>query len=279
MKRVIAAAMGTLLLAALAFLSSSADAGGGATVSVLHGIGPAPQTVDIYLGPTDATEWDLLLESVDYGDLAELGTVPGGGYNVLICTDEPGPADDPITGCVEPASPARFAVNGNFGTNITIPDSGNVTIVASYSDPEFGRPTVQVFENDVSCYEAGDGRLGARHAATLDPVDVLVDGEVVLDGVAWGEGADLDVPAGDYEVEIQLDADNSTVLGPTTVTVEEGQLLVLYAVGNIQFDANPDVLTQTIDLDPCPVETTTTSTTTPPAPPAPPVSVAPDFTG
>jgi hypothetical protein len=286
MKRVFVLVATAAVIAGLAFLPSGAGAGGGANVTVLHGIGPAPSTVDIYLGATDATEWDLLLEAVDYGQSADLGVVPAGGYNVLICAAVTDPAAT-VSSCPE------GAVNGNSGTNAEVPASGDVTLVAAYAGPDepaAGRPTVVAFVNDVDCYEAGDGRLGARHAATAPAVNILVGGDPVLEDVVFGQGADLTVPAGDYEVEIQLASDDSTVLGPTTVTVNEGELLVLYAVGNPQQDANFDVLTTTHQLEPCPVETTTTtapeettttSTTAPPVapPPAQPQAQPATFTG
>jgi hypothetical protein len=284
MRRALVPAAVAVVIAAAAFLPSGAGAGGGANVTVLHGIGPAPSTVDVYLGGTDATEWDLLLPAVDYGQSADLGVVPTGGYNVLICLADESPAET-IESC--PTS----AVNGNGGTNVDVPASGDVTLVAAYAGPDEpapGRPTVVAFVNDVSCYQPGEGRLGARHAAAAPAVDILVDGDPVLEDVVWGVGADLPVPAGDHEVEVRLASDGTTVLGPTTVSVAEGELLVLYAVGNPQFEAAFDVLTTTTALEACPVETTTTTepgettTTSIPPTPAPPASPQPapaTFTG
>jgi hypothetical protein len=277
-----ALAVGALLLAVMIFAAGPSDAGeaAGAEVSVLHGIGPAPSTVDIYLGPADATEWDLLLADVSYGDLAALGTVAAGNYNALVC-NAVAPPEETIAAC------AAGAVNGNTGTNFVVPASGSITLVAAYSGPDTataGRPTVVGYTNDVSCVDEGDGRLGARHAATAPAVDVLVDGTVVLADVVWGAGADLTVPAGTYEVEIQLSSDGTTVLGPVDVDVAEQELLVLYAVGNPQFEAAFDVLVQSIELPACPPPPTTTTTTAPPVTPEPatpavPVTATPTFTG
>jgi len=268
MKRTAIACCLVALAGALVVVASPSGAGAtGATVSVLHGIGPAPSTVDVFVGGTDATEWDLLLEGLEYSELVDIGQLPGGGYNILICEAVPGPPDT-ITECpvVGGGAVARAAVNGNFGTNIEIPASGNVTVVAAYAgldEPAPGRPTVTVFENDVDCYDAGQGRLGARHAAAAPDVDVLITAEpgpITISDVAFGEGLDADLDAGPATMEIVLASDDSNVLGPDDTPVVEGQLKIEYVVGNPQFEAGFALLEQLIDLEPCAVDTTTTTT-------------------
>lgn len=269
MKRTAIACCLVALAGALVVLSPPSGAGTGTTVSVLHGIGPAPSTVDVFVGGTDATEWDLLLDGFEYGELVDIGQLPGGGYNILICTSVDSPPDS-VTECPTEdeggAAVARAAVNGNFGTNIDIPASGNVTVVAAYAgldEPASGRPTVTVFENDVDCYDEGQGRLGARHAAAAPDVDVLITAEpgpITVSDVAFGEGADADLDAGPATMEIVLASDDSNVLGPEDTPVVEGQLKIEYVVGNPQQQADFALLEQLIDLEPCPVDTTTTTT-------------------
>lgn len=293
-----AALVVSMLIGALLVAAVPSGAGiSGPDVFVLHGLGPAPTTVDIYAGGTDATEWGLMLEAVDYTDLADVGTLPPGGHNILICNAVTDP-DPTVTSCPEGAQ------NGNFGTNITLPSSGSVTIVAAYAgldEPAAGRPTVVVFENDISCFDPGQGRLGARHAAAAPDVDVLITAEpgpITVSDVAFGEGVDADLDTGPATMEIVLSSDDSNVLGPAATPVPDGALRIEYVVGNPQQDAQFELLEQVIDLDPCPVDTTTTTTSTtststttttepdetttttaPPAQPAPIVPAVPTFTG
>jgi serine protease inhibitor ecotin len=267
MKRTAIACCLVALAGALVVVASPSGAGSaGTTVAVLHGLGPAPSTVDVYVGETDATEWDLLLEGLNYSELVEVGPLAGGGYNILLCNAVAGPAET-ITECPGmDGTVVKAAVNGNFGTNIEIPASGNVTVVAAYSGPDgpaAGRPTVTVFENDVDCYEAGQGRLGARHAAAAPDVDVRITAEpgpITISDVAFGEGLDADLDTGPASMEVVLASDESNVLGPTDTPVVEGQLKIEYVVGNPQFEAGFALLEQLIDLEPCRVETTTTTT-------------------
>lgn len=263
-----------------------ADAGagtipeGGPGITIVHGIGPGPAAVDIYLGETDATEWDLVLAGFEYGEV-ETADLPAGGYNVLICTAAADPGET-ITAC---ADNGAMAVNGNSGTNVDVEAGVSELWVAAYGDPEFGRPVVIAFPIDLSCVEpTADARATAVHAATAPPVDVLAapvgaDPAPIVEDLAWGELAAIDVPAGEYDVAVEL-TDGTPVLD-ATVPLDARFNTAAIVVGNPQFEASFQPLVVRFPLEECVVPTTQTTVppTTPTTGPAPAVTTQPTFTG
>jgi hypothetical protein len=250
-----------------------ASAGGTAAVTVVHGIGPAPQPVDVYVGGTDATEWDLAIGGLEFGESVDAGELPAGGYNVLICTEAGDSPLETITACTDNGAQS---VNGNFGTNVDLAAGVPEIWLAAYGDPEFGRPTVLEVEPDLSCVEAdADARATAVHAATAPEVNVLVDGDEVVSDLAYSESAALDVPAGQYDVAVELTT-GDPVLDLTDVELAAETNTVVFVVGNPQFDAPFEVVTTTFPLEPCDVPTTTT---TPPTTATGAGTATPRFTG
>jgi hypothetical protein len=253
---------------------------GGPGITIVHGIGPGPATVDIYLGGTDATEWDLALAAVKYGDV-KTEQLPAGGYNVLICTAAADP-DETITAC---ADNGASAVNGNSGTNVDVEAGVSELWVAAYGDPESGRPVVVSFPLDLSCVEpTADARATAVHAATAPPVDVLAapagnEPAPVVEDLAWGESASADVPAGEYDVAVEL-TDGTPVL-EATVPLDAQFNTAAIVVGNPQFEAPFQPLLVRFPLEECGVATTVTTVppTTPTTGPAAAVTTRPTFTG
>jgi Domain of unknown function (DUF4397) len=282
MKRLI---VGAVVVLAAAFFAGAPTSGAGVsatTVNLLHGVGPGPDTVDVYVAPgVGPSEWDLLADDVDYTDFLNTGDADAGDYNFLVCTAVAAPLDT-ITGC---ADNGASSVNGNFGTDVTIPAVDSVTVVIAYAgldEAVAGRPTVVVFEDDLDCVATDEtGRLAINHAAALSDVNVLVDGTEEFSDVAFGEGGDLDLAAGSYDVEITNSSDDSSVVDDSA-TVEGATSTVLYAVGNPQFDAPFELLAVNFPLDGCDQPTTTTTTAPAPlpvTPNAPVQAVTPAFTG
>jgi hypothetical protein len=268
----IVGAVVTVLVGSMAGVSP-AGAGGGAAVTVVHGIGPAPSAVDVYIGETDATEWDSVdaLDGIEYGESVDLGDLPAGGYNLLICTAAVVQVQT-ITSC---ADNGQQTVNGNSGSNVDLVAGVPEMWIAAYGEPGFGRPVVLEIEPDLACVEAdANARVQAVHAATADPVNVLADGTEVIADLAHGESAALDVPSAAYDIEVELAADDSPVLAVNGFTPSPLVNTAVIVVGNPQFDADFDVVTATFDLAACPVVTTTTTTTAPPS-----VVATPRFTG
>lgn len=92
--------------------------------------------------------------------------------------------------------------------------------------------------------EAGQSRLGVRHAAHAPAVDVVVSGDVpkgkggvLLPGAVSGVGAVIDVPVDDYAVWLRVSRDGKgnarPVLRPVNLKLEEGKAIYVFAVGSV----------------------------------------------
>jgi hypothetical protein len=261
---------------------------GGPGITIVHGIGPAPQPVDVYLGETDAEVWELALPDFQFGEVITIPVgdgedeLPAGGYNVLICAPAAAVPTEFIASCQDNGSEA---VNGNFGTNVDAEEGVDEMWIAAYGEPGFGRPTVLEVEVDLDCVEAdAPARVTAVHAATAPEVDVLaapagVDPVPVIEDLAWGESDSLDVPEGSYDVAVEL-TDGTPVLEVPDFELEGLVNTAAIAVGNPQFDAAFDVLVITFPLEECTTPTTpTTAAPTTTTAKAAAAAATPRFTG
>lgn len=283
MKRVLLVIAGLALLGAVlpVSVSGAGTAAGSPGVNVVHGIGPGANAVDTYIRAAADTDWTLLQEDFQYLDTDNIGVVDPGDYNVLICTHVAAP-NETITSCGDNAAQA---VNGNSGTDVTVPASGSAVLVAAFSDPNGplqGRPTVLAFEPDLDCVDDADtARVTAAHAASAGAVDVFVDDAEAFSDVTNGSAGTTDVPTGDYDVRVDTVGGDPVI--PTTgvnLPGAENNFLIVVGNGDPQFDV-ASVFYQ-LELCEQPTTTTTIETTTTapePAPSAQPQQVTPAFTG
>jgi hypothetical protein len=198
---------------------------------------------------------------------------------VQLCNHN-GTAPDPLPGTGCPFG----SINGNSGTDVTIPDTASLTLVGAFGGVDSavpGRPTVLPFVNDVSCVANADTArvTGAHAAAWAGDVNVLVDGTQTLGPLAAGENDSADRTASVSSVEFQLASDASALAQEPAADLAGQVNTIVYLVGNPQNGASYDTIIQTIPLDVCAVATTTTTTTSTTVPAATPVTVAPAFTG
>jgi len=108
-----------------------------------------------------------------------------------------------------------------------------------------GTPVVSVYPTDNDPIDPGKARVLLAHTATVAPADVVVDGQTVFTNIANGEFAQADVAAGAHEVSLLPSGVTGTpILGPLDVTLEEGTITSVYAVGNPQ-DGSMNVIVRT----------------------------------
>jgi hypothetical protein len=223
MKRILAAAA-TASVAALALMPvapSSAQAGGDATVSVLHAV--PGLTVDVYANGEE------LIPDFEPGTLTDPLSLPAGTYDLAVYAagDNPDNADPAIE------------ANG-----VEVPAGANATVVA-HLDAD-GNPVLTPFVNDVSATEAGQARLVVRHTAAAPAVDVRADGDVLFGGLTNPNEEAADVPAGTYSADVVLEGEGEPVIGPADLNLAEGTATFVYAWGSAE-DGNLDLAVQTID--------------------------------
>jgi hypothetical protein len=217
---IVAAAI-TLPLGVAAAPAFAAEA---ATVSVLHAIpgGLGADSVDVFAG--DA----LLIDNFTPGTLETL-TVPAGAYNLAVYADGEGPGNgDPI-----------LSADG-----VEVPAGANATVTANLDAD--GAPALNVFVNDISSLDAGQGRVTVRHIAAAPAVDILVDGTAAIMDLANPEEVVTTLPAGDYEAAVALAGTTDPVLGPVPLAVVEGVNTIVYAWGSAA-DGTLDIAVQTVE--------------------------------
>jgi hypothetical protein len=190
-----------------------------AAIRVAHASPDAPN-VDVYVDGSRVIA-DLAFRSVtDYLE------VPAGEYDVQVTA-----AGDPDAVVFD----ATAELDGEDYTAVAL---GEVTS----DDTEF---TVRLFEDDNGRVFGETARVRAVHASPDAPaVDVTVnDGSATLfDGLAFGEsGGYVEVPAGEYTVEVRPDTDDDDgpVVFETTLPVETGNIYTVFAVGYLTPDDDP----------------------------------------
>lgn len=112
-----------------------------------------------------------------------------------------------------------------------VPDSGSWTVVA-HLDAD-GTPTVTPFENNTAQTADGEGRLTVRHTAAAPAVDLVVGDARPIEGAVNGEGADLELPAGEIAGAQVAPTGADPIVDVPTVQLAAGQNLIVYAVGSL----------------------------------------------
>ena len=247
MKRLLAL-VGVGALAATAVVLPIGSSGAGtptadASVYLVHGIPGV--TVDVCVAGSTTP----LAEDFEPGTTAGPVDVPAGTYEI----DLKAPGDN-CDGAVI------------YDQNVDIP-AGSSTVVAWGTANE---PVLTSFTNDVSCTQPGTGRITARHVASAaGPVNVLANDVVAFANLAPGTQQVLDGPVATYTVEVQLVSDDTTVLGPAPIPVQEGKNILVHVVNQLEegSDLQPaSAIPLILDVGVC--ET-----------PVAPVETAPSFTG
>lgn len=215
-----AAAAGVLILSAAA-PATAAGAADSATVAVLHAVPDTP--VDVY------ANGEPLISDFQPGTLTDPLQLPPGEYDLAVY---PAGADADSTDPVISAD------------DVAVPADANVSVVAHLT--EAGEPVLTPYVNDVSAVDAGQARLTVRHDAAAPAVDVLAGGTVVVEGLANPDSASLETAAGTVSAAVNLAGTDTTVIGPTNLTLPEGASTIVYAWGSAEADTL-QVAVQTIE--------------------------------
>lgn len=276
------AAVAGLVLAGVTIIPAtvSSAAPGDAQLTIVHGLGPAPAAVDVYV------DGALTITDFQYEE-QQAAELPTGTYTVEICGHVPAPPDPlPDTGC---------EVSANFpngGVDITVVSGTSYTVVAQYAGAgeAVGRPTVVAYVNDLSCVEPGFGRTAFINAATVteedegpiiadqQAVDVFFDADLAfvdVVGQSIPETADMAPTTFDMGVRNQLDQQLLT----SGIQTPLGFNFTTIFVGNPTQDAPYDLLSINYQIPDCVPPTTTTTTVVTTTTTVAPVPVTPRFTG
>jgi len=216
------AAVLLLLLSALGQpVAAQSDDDEVAQVTIVHGI--PGQTVDVYADDTPLIAGLVPSTTTRTFDLDE------GDYALALFS----------------AGADTNADEALVEADVEIEGGTNVTVVAHLDeDDEF---TVSTFENDLDDVPAGDACLIARHTAAAPDVDILLDDEVAVEGLASGDSSDAAVlDPGTVAVNIAAAGDDAALLdSDVDLTLAEGVCTVAYAIGSLE-DDNLGVLLQLV---------------------------------
>jgi hypothetical protein len=191
-----------------------------ANVRVSH-MSPNAPNVDVYVD--DAA----VLEDVPFGTTSSYLELAAGDHTVEITA-----AGDPDT------SVFSGDVTVEAGTDYTIAAIGEI---GDDADEQF-RPLI--LEDDNSDPGGDTARVRAVHVSPDAPaVDITVNstGDVLFDGVAFGESGYVEVPANDYTLQIRGDTDSNDgeVVADFDVSLNGGQVYTAFAAGYLTPDDEP----------------------------------------
>lgn len=208
------------IAAALAFAGPAQAAEGDAQLSVLHGV--PGLTVDVWVNG------ERTLDDFTPGTLAGPLALPAGNYALAITAADAADATAAVIGPVD----------------VTLAANGNYTAVANLDAA--GKPTANLFTNDVSQIEPGKGKLTVRHTAAAPAVDVLAAGSAVISNLANPNEQTLTLDPGTIPAAVAAAGTTQPVIGPADVAVAEGTHTIVYAWGSLT-DQNLQLAVQTIE--------------------------------
>jgi len=193
---------------------------GSGNVRVAH-LSPNAPNVDVYV------DGSAVLEDVPFGAVSDYLEVPAGDREVEITA-----AGDPDTSV--------------FSGTLTIAADTDYTVAAV---GEIGDGADQAFEplvlqDDTSDPGGDTARVRLVHASPDAPaVDVTLasSGDALFDGVAFGETGTVEVPAGDYTLQVRGDTDGNDgdVVAEFDVSLAGGQAYTAFAAGYLSPDDEP----------------------------------------
>ncbi|MFC6941382.1 DUF4397 domain-containing protein [Salinirubellus sp. GCM10025818] len=200
--------------------TETATPAGSANVRVAH-MSPNAPNVDIYV------DGSAVLEDVPFGAVSQYLEVPTGEREVEITA-----AGDPDTSVFSGAVPVAA------DTDYTIAAVGEIGDMA---DQPF-EPLV--LEDDNSGPGSDTARVRLVHASPDAPaVDVTLasNGDALYDGVAYGESGYVEVPAGDYTLQVRGDTESNDgdVAAEFDISLAGGQVYTAFAAGYLTPDDEP----------------------------------------
>jgi hypothetical protein len=186
-----------------------------AALRVAH-LSPDAPNVDVYV------DGDTVLEDVPFRAVSEYLELPSGEYDVMITAA--GDMDTVV-----------------FDQPLEVPE-GEFTAAAIGELADENEPfALEVYTDDTSNPE-GMARVRLIHASPDAPnVDVTAGGDVLLEDVPFGAAGAIEVPAGEYELEVRPATENNDgdVVATFELAPEAGVVYTAAAVGYLEPGAAP----------------------------------------
>lgn len=208
-RRTAGAALALTALLALPGAALAQDDMGTAMVRVLHGSPDAP-AVDVY------ADGGAILGDVPFGVVSEYLEVPGGTYRIQVVPAGASLEEGPVV--ID--APLTF-------------EGGTMTTVAATNS--LASIEAQVIADVPAPVAEGTQVRVVHFSADAPAVDVALDGgDVVVAALAYPSATGyLDLPAGEYDLEIRAAGSTDVAFDIPALTLEAGKSYSAFAIGSL----------------------------------------------
>ena len=199
-----------------------------ARVRAAH-MSPNAPNVDVYV------DGDAVLEDFPFGETSGYLELDADTHTVEIT-----PAGDPDT----------TVFNGDV--SVEAETDYTVAAIGEVGDDVDQSFEALVLEDDNSDPGDDTARVQAVHASPDAPaVDITADGDVLFDGVEFGNSDSIEVPAGDYTLEVRGDTEENDgdVVGEFDVSLAGGAVYTAFAAGYLEPDDDEPALELIVTQD------------------------------
>lgn len=189
---------------------AAADGHEDAKVRVGH-FSPDAPAVDVYAGD------DAILTDVPFGVLSEYLEVPGGTYSIAVVAAGADPADGAVIGPVD-LDFAAGTMTTVAATNVL--ESIEAQVIADEPMPQEGIAQVRV----------------VHFSADAPAVDIALDeGDVVVENLAYPNATEayLDLPEGEYDLEIRATGTTDVAFDIDPLDLPGGNSFTVFAIGSL----------------------------------------------
>ncbi len=189
---------------------AAADGHENAKVRVGH-FSPDAPAVDVYAGD------DAILTDVSFGEISEYLEVPGGTYSIAVVAAGADPADGAVIGPVD-LDFAAGTMTTVAATNVL--ESIEAQVLADEPNPQDGIAQVRV----------------VHFSADAPAVDIALDeGDVVVENLAYPDATEayLDLPEGEYDLEIRPTGTTDVAFDIDPLDLPGGTSFTVFAIGSL----------------------------------------------
>ena len=227
-----------------------------AAINAVHASPDAPN-VDVYVNGV------RVLDDVAFRDISDYLVLLEGEYRVqIVPLADAGEDDTDESDADDAADESADNDDVDLETDAVIDEEVSVpagvataAVVGEVRDDAEQELELLLLEVDLDDLADDESRVRAVHASPDAPaVDIAADGDVVVEDLAFGEDATVDVPEGEYELEVRPAGEDDAV-AEFDIELDAGVVYSAYAVGyldpeEVESDEEFDLLVHVDALTP-----------------------------
>ena len=228
-----------------------------AAINAVHASPDAPN-VDVYVNGV------RVLDDVAFRDISDYLVLLEGEYRVqIVPLADAGEDDDTDESDADDAADESadnddvdLETDAVIDEEVSVPAGvATAAVVGEVRDDAEQELELLLLEVDLDDLADDESRVRAVHASPDAPaVDIAADGDVVVEDLAFGEDATVDVPEGEYELEVRPAGEDDAV-AEFDIELDAGVVYSAYAVGyldpeEVESDEEFDLLVHVDALTP-----------------------------